>query len=215
MSDRAPVKRAPAPGLLENVFEDFPDAIVITSASGEIVAANRQAETMFGYARAELLGLAVGALIPERCGSIHAGHRKNSLPEPQARPTEIGLDHYGKRKDGSEFPVDIILSPLGTVDGGGALRVIRDVTVRWETEEALRQSEERFRLLVEGAKDYAIFMIDPNGLVGELESRCATNQGLPCRGDYRKTFLALLHAGRYRGRQAGPGDRSRGCTRSL
>jgi formate hydrogenlyase transcriptional activator len=166
MSEQAPGKRAPAPGLLENVFEDFPDAVVITSASGDIVAANRQTETMFGYARAELLGLPLEALIPVRSGSIHAGHRKGYLPEPQAQSTGIGLDLYGKRKDGSEFPVDIILSPLGTADGGGALRVVRDVTVRWETEEALRQSEERFRLLVEGAKDYAIFMIDPNGLVG-------------------------------------------------
>lgn len=165
MSDRASVKRAPAPGLLENVFEDFPDAVVITSASGEIVAANRQTETMFGYARAELLGLPVETLIPERRRPIDAGHPESYSPETQVLPTGIGLDRYGKRKDGSEFPVDTILSPLGMADGGGALRVVRDVTARWETEEALRQSEERLRLLVEAAKDYAIFMIDPNGLV--------------------------------------------------
>ncbi len=166
MSERVPRKGAPAPGLLEIVFEDFPDAIVVTSAKEEIVAANRQAETMFGYARAELLGLPLEALILVQSGSMHPGQRKSNLPEPKARLTRIGPELYGKRKDGSEFPLDVILSPLGTADGGGALWVVRDVTVRWETEEVLRQSEERFRLLVEGAKDYAIFMIDPNGLVG-------------------------------------------------
>ncbi|MGC1258169.1 MAG: PAS domain-containing protein, partial [Candidatus Acidiferrales bacterium] len=125
MSDRGSVKRAPAPGLLENVFEDFPDAVVITSASGEIVAANRQTETMFGYARAELLGLPVETLIPERRRPIDAGHPESYSPETQVLPTGIGLDRYGKRKDGSEFPVDTSLSPLGMADGGGALRVVR------------------------------------------------------------------------------------------
>ncbi len=95
----------------------------------------------------------------------HATHVKHYGVQPAARPMGMGLELYGRRKDGSEFPVDIVLSPL-QVDGETlSLAMVRDITERKRIETALQKSEESFRVLVDGVNDYAIFMLDPSGRV--------------------------------------------------
>jgi len=151
--------------LFEKFFESSPDAIMSADVEGRILRINTQMEKMFGYDRAELLGQPVELLMPERFGAVHPSHRAQYSAHPSSRPMGMGLELYGRRKDGSEFPVDIMLSPLETEKGPQVLSVIRDISERKMAQEALQQSEERFRLLVDGAKDYAIFMLDPDGRV--------------------------------------------------
>ncbi|MGB2619009.1 MAG: PAS domain S-box protein [Candidatus Acidiferrales bacterium] len=151
--------------LAEKLFEFAPDGIVVADGDGRIIELNSQAERMFGYTRAEVLGLPVEALIPERFRALHPAHRQNFGVRPSVRPMGMGFELHGRRKDGTEFPVDIMLSPL-QVDGVlVSLAVVRDVTERERIEAALHRSEERFRLLVESVKDYAIFMLDSGGRV--------------------------------------------------
>ncbi len=154
-----------SPALAEKLFEFAPDGILLADGDGRIVEVNSQMEGIFGYARAELLGLPVETLIPERFRAVHPGHRQKFTEQPSLRPMGMGLELYGRRKDGTEFPVDILLSPV-QVDGVALfLAVVRDITERQRIEAAFRGSEERFRMLVESVKDYAIFMLDPGGRV--------------------------------------------------
>src|SRR5436309_3036695 len=144
--------------LFERLFESSPDGIVLTDRQGRIVRVNNQAESMFGYRREDLLGQPVELLVPERFRSGHTSHRGHYHAEPRMRPMGAGLELYARRKDGTGFPVDIMLSPIETSEGLLVLGVIRDITDRKQAEEALRESEERLRLLLEGVKDCAIFM---------------------------------------------------------
>lgn len=151
--------------LFEKLFEFSPDAIVITDQGGRITNTNAQVERTFGYTRGELLGQPVEILIPERFHDIHPKHREDYSREPRIRPMGAGLELYGRRKDGSEFPVEIMLSPVETAEGPLVLSVVRDITERKLTREALRETEQRFRSMVEAVKDYAIFMLDPQGRI--------------------------------------------------
>lgn len=151
--------------LFKELFLASPDAIVVSTADGRISAANPAAEHLFGYGERELMGNLVEILLPERLHRDHPRHRTHFVASPSTRPMGTGLELYGRRKDGSEFPVDIMLSPVEASGTQSVLAVVRDITERKQTETALRRSEERFRLLVEGARDCAIFMLDPEGKV--------------------------------------------------
>ena len=147
------------------LLESAPDAVVIVDRTGQITFMNSHAERMFGYATHELLGKAVEVLVPEAARPAHVGHRSEFSRAPRTREMGSGLELKGRRKDGSTFPVEISLSPLEEPEGQFVVSAIRDVTERRQIQEALRLSEERFRLLVDEVKDYAIFMLDPEGKV--------------------------------------------------
>ncbi len=147
-------------GLVQNA----PDPMVIVNPKGEIVHINQQTEIFFGYSRDELLGKPVETLVPARLLEQHARRRAAFSAYPGVRPMGVGLDLYGRRKDGSEFPVEISLAPLKT-DGGTLISsTIRDVTDRKRAETALRESEERYRRLFENSLD-GVLLSSPDGSI--------------------------------------------------
>lgn len=120
-----------------NVLESAPDAVIIIDHAGSIAVINQQAEKMFGYSRTELLGKKIEVLIPAHIRDKHVGHRERYVAKPQLRPMGTGLDLRGLRRDGTEFPVEISLSPFATASGAFVSSVIRDVTNRKEMEREL------------------------------------------------------------------------------
>ncbi len=156
--------------LFEKLFEASPDAIVVTVPEGRITSINSQVERLFGYSRQELIGQSVEILVPERFRHAHPRHREVYNSQASVRPMGVGLQLYGRRKDGSEFPVDIMLSPLEAAEGRVVISVIRDISDRKKAEEAIRRSEQQFRALFEFSPD-AIIASDQDGRITEVNTR--------------------------------------------
>ena len=129
--------------------------MIMVNADGRIEMVNVQAERVFGYSRAELIGQSLEVLLPQRLRAQHPGLRSAFFKDPQSRPMGMGRDLYARRKDGSEFPVEIGLNPIETEEGTMVLSAIVDISER-------KRSEERFRLVVEAAPN-AMVMINPKG----------------------------------------------------
>ncbi len=165
--------------LSASFFEAVPDAMVAVDAHGEIVQVNSQTERLFGYTQGELIGQKVEMLVPESLRGEHHHHRDRFHEKPQTRRMGAALDLRGRRKDGSEFPVEISLSPVHTDGGMVVLSAIRDITDRKRIEEELRKahvelraskdrelSEQRSRmaLIVDSSQD-AIIAKDLGGII--------------------------------------------------
>ena len=132
-----------AEGRLRTIVEAAPSAMVMVNEQGCITLVNEQTEKLFGYDRTELLGQRVEKLVPERYA--HSDHRAGFLRQPSARAMGAGRDLFGRRKDGSEVPIEIGLNPIQTDEGAFVLADIIDITERKKVEDALRASEERAR----------------------------------------------------------------------
>ena len=132
----------PTAALFRGLLEAAPDAMVIVRPDGRIALVNAQAEQFFGYSRKELLGQLVEILVPDGIHDVHASHRVGYSAQPRSRPMGLGLDLFARRKDGSEFPVEISLSPMDTPDGSWVIAAIRNISERRRMEAALRASRE-------------------------------------------------------------------------
>ncbi|HJV91891.1 MAG TPA: PAS domain S-box protein, partial [Azonexus sp.] len=139
------------------VVEWAPAAMIMIDGDGRIVLANGQAERVFGYSREELQGERVEKLVPERFAARHPSYRHEFLDDPHPRPMGSGRDLYARRRDGSEFPVEIGLTPIDSGQGFMVLAAIVDITER-------KRLEERFQRVVEYAPS-AMIMIDRGGRI--------------------------------------------------
>jgi len=139
------------------VVEAAPNAMVMVDKSGKIEMVNTQTEKIFGYSRAELLGQTIDILLPERFRHQHPHHRASFFSDLSPRAMGAGRDLFGRRKDGTEFPVEVGLNPIETEDGIKVLSAITDISAR-------KRMEERFRQVVEAAPN-AMVMVDKSGTI--------------------------------------------------
>jgi PAS domain S-box-containing protein len=146
------------------ILESAPDGMVIADAQGRIVLLNAETERLFGYRRDELVGQPVEFLVPERFRGRHPQHRQGYIARPSTRSMGEGLDLRGLRKDASEFPIEISLSPLESAGGILVTAAIRDISVRKDAEKHLAQIENRYRGLLEAAPD-AMVVVNQGGEV--------------------------------------------------
>ena len=142
LRDFSPQKSVAETLLSPAILEAIPDAVVAVNQQGVIIQTNSQTEAMFGYTRDELVGLRIEILVPERQRGAHDQHRAEFHARPKIRRMGSGLDLYGRRRDGTEVPVEISLSPIGIGDAMVVLSVIRDISDRKRIEEDLRRANE-------------------------------------------------------------------------
>jgi two-component system, sensor histidine kinase len=150
--------RSTPPELARSALDAAPDAMIIIDASGSIIFVNRQVSALFGYEHDEVIGLKIEHLLPERFRLRHVGHRDQYVNNVRVRPMGVGLDLYARRKDGTEFPVEISLSPI--IDGDHTLvaAAIRDSTDRNRAKAeiiAARESAERASAAADHAREVA------------------------------------------------------------
>ncbi|HWC35780.1 MAG TPA: diguanylate cyclase [Mycobacteriales bacterium] len=137
-----------SPDFYAQLLETAPDGIVVVDADGTILVANRKAELLFGWNRDQLVGRSLEMLVPHRARSGHPRHRSSYVRDPRNRPMGSGLELTALRADGTEFPVDISLSPLITDEGTFVSAAVRDASDRKRTEQELRGANARLQAVV-------------------------------------------------------------------
>jgi PAS domain S-box-containing protein len=202
--NQAKILEARYGGLLESV----PDTMVMTNSAGKIVLMNGQAESLFGYTRAELLGEPIETLLPERFRQSHIGHRATYFSEPRTRAMGAGLELFARHKSGSEFAVEISLSPLRTEEGIFTMSAIRDITDRKKLEqELLRKNAElegQNRLVQHANRLKSEFLANMshelrtplNGIIGFAELMHDEKVG-PVTPDHKEYLHDILTSGRH------------------
>lgn len=196
------------------VVEASPIAMIMVNREGRITLVNTQTETLFGYPRAELLDQPIEMLVPERYRSARPGHRSSFFHTPSTRAMGVGRELYGRRKDGSEVPIEIGLNPIQTEEGAFVLASIIDITER-------KRADERFRLVVEAAPS-AMIMVNDQGLISLVNTQTERLFGYS-RTELLGKRMEILVPERYRAShpdlRAGvfehPSTRSMGAGRNL
>jgi len=156
--------------LFRGLLEAAPDGMVIVNRDGVITLVNAQVEELFGYRRAELVGEPVEILVPDRYAGMHRAFRKGYVREPRTRPMGLGGDLHGRRKDGSEFPIEVTLSPLETDQGLLVSAAIRDISERRRMqEETDRVKDEFFATVSHELRTPLTSMIGYGELMTDLE----------------------------------------------
>jgi hypothetical protein len=179
------------------LLDSAPDAMVVAGTDGRIALVNTQTEKLFGYDRHELIGQPVEILVPERLRTSHRKHREHYAAHPQIRPMGAGLELHGVRKNGTEFPVEISLSPQTLADGTLITSTVRDITERRKIESALRQSEANFRAMVEGT--YGVYRAGADGTILMVNEALVKMLGYESQADLRTVNLAtdIFQQGEY------------------
>jgi PAS domain S-box-containing protein len=174
---------------VRGLLEAAPDAMVIVDQTGQIVLVNRQMENVFGYARDEMLGKQIEMFVPRVHRSQHPKHRDAYFSDPKTRPMGASLDLSGLKKDGSQFPCEISLSPLRTDEGTFVTAAIRDVTER-------KKVEAKFRGFLEAAPD-AVVIVDRDGKIALVNTQTERLFGY-ARGEMVGQLVEVLVPARFR-----------------
>ncbi len=171
------------------LIESAPDAVVIIDGEGKISLVNRQTEKLFGYRREELLGRPVETVVPEGLREAHARHRAAYVANPQARPMGAGLELFGLRKDGTEFPVEVSLNAVKTPGGIEVISTIRDIYPQNKLKEELREATRQLeRRVAERTGELARTI---QALEAEIAIRGEAQEALERERDRAKSYLDI------------------------
>jgi PAS domain S-box-containing protein len=170
--------------MLATFLSLMPDSAVAVDGKGTIVALNERTEAFFGYTASELEGKSIEILVPERGRHSHRSRRAGYSSAPRARPMGAGLDLYARRKDGSEFPVDISLAPIASEEGQLVVAAVRDITER----KAAQAAEAQLAAIVESSAD-GIFSMSDRGVI------TSWNPGAEAIFGFNRTDVVGRHVG--------------------